>query len=258
MRKLLSAASAAILLTALTAACGHDEDLGSRSGTVATSTAASAPSGAPDLGAPEELARGIDVPWGVAFLPGGQSLGVEHAREGPAAVWFDERATADPDVGVADQIVGGQDCGPVREKEFEDAVQLLAAARVPAQRRRLLQAMDPRLLAAAIGVWLAERGIATTSAAGRAIAVDGKTLRGSRTTDTSARHVMTACDQATGVVLASIDVDGKTNEITRFASLLDQISDLRDTVVTADALHCQREHVSHRRIYDRDHLYQGL
>ncbi|MDT0528620.1 ISAs1 family transposase [Micromonospora sp. DSM 115977] len=78
-----------------------------------------------------------------------------------------------------------------------------------------------------------------------AIAVDGKTLRGSRTTDTPARHVMTACDQATGVVLASIDVDGKTNEITRFAPLLDHISDLRDTVITADALHCQREHVTY-------------
>ncbi|MEO3745477.1 ISAs1 family transposase [Plantactinospora sp. B5E13] len=101
--------------------------------------------------------------------------------------------------------------------------------------RRLLQAVDPQLLTAAISVWLA----------GRAIAVDGKTLRGSRTTDTVARHVMTACDQATGVVLASIDVDGKTNEITRFAPLLDQISDLRDTVVTADALYCQREHVTY-------------
>ncbi|MEU7171222.1 MULTISPECIES: hypothetical protein [Micromonospora] len=56
---------------------------------------------------------------------------------------------------------------------------------------------------------------------------------------------MTACDQATGVVLASIDVDGKTNEITRFAPLLDQISDLRDTVITADVLHCQREHVTY-------------
>ena len=111
--------------------------------------------------------------------------------------------------------------------------------------RRLLQAMDPQLLTAAISVWLAGRATATTATAGRAIAVDGKTLRGSRTTDTPARHVMTACDQATGVVLASIDVDGKTNEITRFAPLLDQISDLRDTVITADALHCQREHVTY-------------
>jgi len=109
--------------------------------------------------------------------------------------------------------------------------------------RRLLQAMDPQLLSAAIGVWLAGR--TTASRTPRAIAVDGKALRGSRTTGTAARHVMSACDQATGVVLASTDVDGKTNEITRFAPLLDQISDLRDAVITADALHCQREHVTY-------------
>jgi predicted transposase YbfD/YdcC len=56
---------------------------------------------------------------------------------------------------------------------------------------------------------------------------------------------MAALDQATGVVLASTDVDDKTNEITRLRPLLDQIGDLRDTVVTMDALHCQRDHVAY-------------
>ncbi|MDG4791747.1 hypothetical protein O7626_38660 [Micromonospora sp. WMMD1102] len=64
--------------------------------------------------------------------------------------------------------------------------------------------------------------------------MDGETLRGSRTADTTARHVLAASDQATGIMLASTDVHGKTNEITRFASLLDQIGDLRDVVITAD------------------------
>ncbi|WP_320064842.1 ISAs1 family transposase [Micromonospora sp. RTGN7] len=108
-----------------------------------------------------------------------------------------------------------------------------------------MQALDPQLLTAAIGGWLAGRATAGTSSGRRAIAVDGKTLRGSRTTDTAARHVMAACDQASGVVLADTDVDGKTNEITRFAPLLDQIGDLRDAVITADALHCQRDHVTY-------------
>ncbi|WP_406081275.1 ISAs1 family transposase [Micromonospora sp. NBC_00858] len=111
--------------------------------------------------------------------------------------------------------------------------------------RRLLQAIDPQLLTAAVSVWLTGRAAAGTSTSRRAIAVDGKTLRGSRTTDAAARHVMAACDQAVGVILASTDVDGKTNEITRFQPLLDQIGDLRDTVITADALHCQREHVDY-------------
>lgn len=111
--------------------------------------------------------------------------------------------------------------------------------------RRLLQALDPDLLTTVIGVWLASRTLADIPAGRRVIAVDGKTLRGSRTPHTAADHVMTACDQATGVVLASTDVNGKTNEITRFGPLLDQISDLRGTVVTADAMHCQRDHVTY-------------
>jgi predicted transposase YbfD/YdcC len=111
--------------------------------------------------------------------------------------------------------------------------------------RRLLQALDPDRLAAVIGAWLGAQVPAPPAGTRRAIAVDGKTLRGSRTSDMLARHVFAAADQATGVVLASTDVDGKTNEITRFQPLLDQLSDLRDTVVTADALHCQREHVAY-------------
>jgi hypothetical protein len=33
--------------------------------------------------------------------------------------------------------------------------------------------------------------------------------------------------------------------VSRFAPLLDQIGDLRDTVITVDAMDCQREHVAY-------------
>lgn len=111
--------------------------------------------------------------------------------------------------------------------------------------RRLLQAIDPQLLATTIGTWLAARVPPPPPGSRQAIAVDGKTLRGSRTPNHHARHVLAAADQHTGIVLASTDVDAKTNEITRFAALLDQISDLRGVVVSADALHCQREHATY-------------
>jgi predicted transposase YbfD/YdcC len=111
--------------------------------------------------------------------------------------------------------------------------------------RRLLQAIDPDLLAATIGKWLAARIPPPAPGSRQAIALDGKTMRGSRTRDRPARHVLAAADQATGVVLASTDVDANTNEITRFDTVLDQISDLRGVVVTADALHCQRDHVTY-------------
>jgi len=72
-----------------------------------------------------------------------------------------------------------------------------------------------------------------------------QTLRGSRSRDSPARHVLAAAEHGTGAVLASTDVDTKTNEITRFGPLLDQITDLHEVVVTADALHCQRDHVAY-------------
>jgi hypothetical protein len=106
--------------------------------------------------------------------------------------------------------------------------------------RRLLQALDADGLAAVMGA-----GLAAQRAPPRAIAVDGRTLGGSRITDTTAWHVLAACDQATGIVLASTDVEGRTTGITRFAPLLDQIGDLRDVVIVADALQCQREHVTY-------------
>jgi predicted transposase YbfD/YdcC len=109
--------------------------------------------------------------------------------------------------------------------------------------RRLLQALDPDRLTAVIAIWLTTR--ASVPVSRQAIAVDGKTLRGSRHTDAAARHVLAAACHASGIVLAATDVDAKTNEISRFVPLLDQIADLHEAVITADALHCQRDHVTY-------------
>ncbi|MFH8491988.1 ISAs1 family transposase [Streptomyces longisporoflavus] len=76
----------------------------------------------------------------------------------------------------------------------------------------------------------------------RAIAVDGKTLRGSRTKDRPATTLIAAMPHG-GQVLAQREVDGKSNEIPVFAAFLDNI-DLTGTVITADALHTQHDHAS--------------
>jgi predicted transposase YbfD/YdcC len=84
----------------------------------------------------------------------------------------------------------------------------------------------------------------------RVLAVDGKTLRGSRHTDSGGgdapgRHLLAVIDQHARVVLGQVKVEGKTNEITTFAPLLDTLRgiDLTGVVITADALHTQRDHV---------------
>jgi hypothetical protein len=88
----------------------------------------------------------------------------------------------------------------------------------------------------------------------RVLAVDGKTVRGSRACrtdnangDGQARHLCAVIDHHARVVLGQVAVDGKSNEITAFAPLLDTLTglDLAGLVITADALHTQREHVQY-------------
>ena len=54
-------------------------------------------------------------------------------------------------------------------------------------------------------------------------------------------HLLAVIDQQASAVLGQAGVDGKTNEITAFTPLLDEL-DLAGCVITADALHTQREH----------------
>ncbi|MEU7002685.1 ISAs1 family transposase [Nonomuraea sp. NPDC046570] len=83
--------------------------------------------------------------------------------------------------------------------------------------------------------------------------VEGKTSRGSATTGRSARHRLGVLLAEDGGMVATCDVSAKSNEITAFASLLDQIGCLTNVVITADRLHCQREHT--RYLHRRDAFY---
>ncbi|HZC39523.1 MAG TPA: ISAs1 family transposase [Streptosporangiaceae bacterium] len=113
--------------------------------------------------------------------------------------------------------------------------------------RRVLEAVDAEALDAAVGSWLTGQLRAAVSVrtgpGRRALAVDGKTVRGTRpaSRDGQGVHLLAAADQQVGAVLAQAKVDGKTNEITCFAPLLEPL-DLAGQVITADALHTQHEH----------------
>lgn len=74
------------------------------------------------------------------------------------------------------------------------------------------------------------------------VAIDGKTLRHSfdRAAGASALHLISAWAADQRLVLAQLAVDGKSNEITAVPKLLEMLS-LKGTIVTADALNCQRD-----------------
>lgn len=116
--------------------------------------------------------------------------------------------------------------------------------------RRVVQDVDADRFDAALAAFVQQRCAALAPPGRRrALAVDGKSVRGSRSTgpdgEQPARHLLAVIDQHTRVVLGQVRVDGKTSEISRFAPLLDTLTtlDLTDVVITADALHTQREHV---------------
>lgn len=73
------------------------------------------------------------------------------------------------------------------------------------------------------------------------VAIDGKVLRRSfdRASGKSALHMVSAWGSEQRLVLAQIATDAKSNEITAVPKLLRMLS-LKGTIVTADALNCQR------------------
>jgi predicted transposase YbfD/YdcC len=106
--------------------------------------------------------------------------------------------------------------------------------------RRVLGLVDGDALDDVIGAWLAGQDDGAS-----AIAVDGKTLRGTcDDTGQGGVHLLAAMTHDSGIVVAQREVDGKTNEITCFQPLLSTIA-MTGVVVTADALHTQRAHARH-------------
>ena len=102
--------------------------------------------------------------------------------------------------------------------------------------------VDRDVVEAKLGAW-AEGIVISTPAAPAAdqaaLALDGKTLRGSRKQGAPGVHLLSALSHHLGLTLAQQAVDDKTNEITQVETLLGQLV-LQDRVVTMDALLTQR------------------
>jgi predicted transposase YbfD/YdcC len=102
--------------------------------------------------------------------------------------------------------------------------------------------VDRDALEERLGTW-AERVVVSTPAAPAmgevAVALDGKTLRGSRKQGAPGVHLLSALSHHVGLTLAHQAVDAKTNEITQVETVLRQLV-LNGRVVTMDALLTQR------------------
>ena len=109
--------------------------------------------------------------------------------------------------------------------------------------RRIVQAVDPTALEQAFRRHAAS--IKTPSSQGEltaiAIAIDGKTLRGSFDAfdDRKAAHIMSALRHADQIVLAHLMVEEKSNEIPAAPELIAALG-LKGCLFTLDAAHCQK------------------
>ena len=107
----------------------------------------------------------------------------------------------------------------------------------------IFRCIDREAFEAKVGAW-AERVVATAPAAPEApeiaIAVDGKTLRGSQKQGAPETHLVSVVAHRAGLTLTQQAVTAKTNEIKEVETVFSQIV-LRGRIVTMDALLTQRQ-----------------
>jgi predicted transposase YbfD/YdcC len=106
---------------------------------------------------------------------------------------------------------------------------------------RIFRWLDVAALEAALGRWMQEVLAAVPTPKGQVdgIAMDGKTLRGTRTDGVPGLHLLAAVSHRLGLTLEQVPVGEKTNEIPLAHTLLAGLL-LEGRVVTMDALLTQR------------------
>lgn len=104
--------------------------------------------------------------------------------------------------------------------------------------RKVFRLLDTEALQRGFAAWAAS----LRTQAREVIAVDGKTLRGSKASPDGkgALHLVSAYATEAGLVLAQQAVDGKSNEITAIPELLDLLN-LKGAIVSIDAMGTQKE-----------------
>lgn len=100
---------------------------------------------------------------------------------------------------------------------------------------RVFSSMDPKEFQHAFVRWVE----AIRSVTKKVVAIDGKTLRGSRQKDRSPLHMVSAWAYENRMVLGQIKTKEKSNEITAIPELLEALS-LEGCIVTIDAMGCQK------------------
>ena len=147
-------------------------------------------------------------------------------------------------IGFCSIVCGGEDFtdmesfGQEREGWLRDFLCLPSGIPDSDTFRRVFERVDPQALGAALREWL------DFHQTGRdVVSVDGKTIRGSGGDGHKAYHVVSAFISENRITLGELKTEEKSNEITAVPELLEML-DLQDSIVTADAMSCQKKIVA--------------
>ena len=117
--------------------------------------------------------------------------------------------------------------------------------------QRVFQLIRPKELEESFIAWVQSISVKTK---GEIVSIDGKTVRGSRGTKDRAIHMVSAWANANQLVLGQVKVDEKSNEITAIPTLLDLL-DLKDCIITIDAMGCQKDIAEKIVAADADYVF---
>jgi predicted transposase YbfD/YdcC len=101
--------------------------------------------------------------------------------------------------------------------------------------RRIFEAIDPENMNKLLQQYFTK----DLDLDGKHVAIDGKTLRGSRHNNIAALHMLNVYASGAGLTLFGKTVEAKTNEITAIPEALDLL-DLKGSTITIDAMGCQK------------------
>ena len=104
--------------------------------------------------------------------------------------------------------------------------------------RRALRAIEPKQFEKLFMLWTKELTIFSKEG-GDIVAIDGKTMRGSRDGD-KITHIVSAWCSTNNIVLGQVKTDDKSNEITAIPDLL-KLLYIEGCIITIDAMGCQRK-----------------
>lgn len=138
----------------------------------------------------------------------------------------------------ADDYTGMQVFGETHKELLQDFLELPNGIPSHDTFGDVFSAIDPQQLAACFQQWLSMLRAELSDA--KLVAIDGKTIRASKSQTKQATHVVTAFSSDLQMVLGQLAVDEKSNEITAIPQLL-KLFGVKGKTVTIDAMGTQTE-----------------